>query len=529
MELGGEPPQATPTRGASAKRRWSIAALIVGVCAITIVAFCGGEEPPIVWEDEPAYRRWPVVIWATAEGVAERNADQSDSIRAEREWCMRNAAELPAEVTPATIFDPASADQLAHLTEPLDDDTRNWMAQVIDEVERRRGVELDRQPQIRIFRLNTWRRLSCRQLVATEPTAQPPPDWVLGQLLGYLEPDWTPAIRQHLYRLWAGGVYHSAESGHLITLIGNVPLDRQSVPVFSHEAVHALQNQLIGGGLSRIYDARSTDQRNALRAVVEGDAEAASLSLADPFLSRIIASHRWSGTPSTIYALPVVTFGILGLSGTSAIDPYEEGHAFIREIERKAGWAGVNELLHDPPDSSEQVLHRDKLLVDEQPAPIEPLLQMRDDVLRGSGGDDLSVDTLGEAIIADLIRFTTQQPALSREAAAGWAVDVISAASEFDGEPATIVVWQIAFDDSEEHAQGIRGLREWLIAASSGEAVAGRNGRATAWNGPAGAIRVANNAGLVWIVASNEQRIADELTARIFELKERWSPPNAGE
>ena len=88
MELGGEPPRAAPTRGASAKRRWIIAALIVGVCAIATVAFCGGEESPIVWEDDPAYRRWPVVVWATAEGVAERNAEQSDSIRAEREWLI---------------------------------------------------------------------------------------------------------------------------------------------------------------------------------------------------------------------------------------------------------------------------------------------------------------------------------------------------------------------------------------------------------------------------------------------------------
>lgn len=80
------------------------------------------------------------------------------------------------------------------------------MAQIVAEMEQRRGITLDSTPRVRVFSFETWRLLSCWRMFHAEETEQLSPDWVLAQLLGYLEPEWTPAMWEHL--IWpavAGG------------------------------------------------------------------------------------------------------------------------------------------------------------------------------------------------------------------------------------------------------------------------------------------------------------------------------------
>ena len=505
------------------RRRLIIAALVVVAAVIVVLLAVSGGTPAVVWDDEPARARWPGQFgWVDHEVVAERNAAASRAVYAEREWCAIDVLALPDDLAGETVFEPDVADQLAHLEEPLDAKTREWMAQIVAEMEQRRGITLDSTPRVRVFSFETWRLLSCWRMFHAEETEQLSPDWVLAQLLGYLEPEWTPAMWEHLIWPAVAGVYHPSATGGLITLISDTPLPQWSVPTFSHEIAHALQAQLLDIDLSDLLTNGSIDQRLVASVVLEGEAETSMLNYGDPIVDRIIASHSWG--PDVGWPGPLVGTGILGLTGPSVVTPYETGRDLVTTIERESGAAAVNALLREPPDSYEQVLHREKLRADEQPAPIEPLLRMRDAVLRASG-EELPVDTLGEALIADLISFSTVDTTRAKAAAAGWAVDAITLVSEFEGEPAPIVIWQIAFDDIDEHAEGIQGLREWLVAASGQQAVAGRNGRAVAWNAPSGAIRVVNHANLVWIVAAAEQRIADELTVRIFDLDERWSPP----
>lgn len=514
----------------STRRRLAIVVLIVGVCAGLAAAFCGGEEGPIVWSDDPAPWRWEGQWgWRDYEWIADRNVEMSKAIRQEREWCLENHIVLPDRIAPETVLATDTAASLAHLEQPLQAETREWMAQIVAELERLYGVTLDDAPDVRIFSPDTWRRLQCWTMLRSERLEPPPPIWELGRLLGYLDPDWTPAMQTHLSRSYIVAFYSSSERNGLITLVSDMPLPERTVETFAHEVVHALQDRLLNGGLDALYNSRTTDRFFAANAVVEGDAEVTIWSLydGDPFLQRIVSSHSW-GREQPLTRSDVL-IGYMGMSGSSVIAPYDKGRQFVQRVQRELGDEAVRDLLYDPPESYEQILHRRKFAADEQPAPIEPLLQLRDQVLEPADTASATIDTLGEGILADLIGFSTVDTTRARAAARGWATDAITLVREFNGEPNTIVIWQIAFDDQNEHAEGVRGLREWLVAASGGEAVEGRNRQATGWEGPAGAIRVVNHAGLAWIIAAEEGRTADLVTARIFDLEERWSRPDPDE
>ena len=510
-----------------ARRRLAIVVLILGVCAGLAAALCGGDDGPIVWSDDPAPWRWEGQWgWRDYEWIADRNAEMSKAIRREREWCLENHTALPDRIAPETVFATNNAASLAHLEQPLLAETREWMAQIVAELERLQGVTLDAAPDVRIFSPDTWRRLSCWTMLRSERLEPPPSIWEFGRLLGYLDSDWTPAMQTHLNGSYTAAFYSSSERNGLITLVSDMPLPERTVETFAHEVVHALQDQLLDGGLDALYDNRTTDQFFAVYAVVEGHAEATIWSSYDgnPFLQRIVSSHSW-GREQPL-AGPDVLIGSMGMSGSSVIAPYDKGRQFVQRVQRELGDEAVRDLLYDPPESYEQILHHRKFAADEQPAPIEPLLRLRDQVLEPADTASVTVDTLGEGILADLIGFSTVNATRARAAARGWATDAITLVREFNGEPDTIVIWQIAFDDQNEHAEGVQGLREWLVAASGGEAVEGRNRQATGWEGPAGAIRVVNHAGLAWIIAAEEGRTADLVTARIFDLEERWSPPD---
>lgn len=307
-------------------RRWrlTIAALVVIAAVIVVILAFSGGTPVLVWDDEPARPRWPGQFgWVDHEVVAERNAAASRAVYREREWCAVDVLALPDDLAGEAVFEPDVADQIAHLEEPLDAGTRGWMAQIVAEMEQRRGIALDVAPRVRVFSFETWRLLSCWRMFHAEETERLSPDWVLAQLLGYLEPEWTLAMWEHLIWPAVAGVYHPSANGGIITLISDTPLPQWSVPAFSHEIAHALQAQLLDVDLSDLLTNGSIDQRLVASVVLEGEAEASMLNYGDPIVDRIVASHSWG--PDVGWSGPLIGTGILGLTGPSVANPYETG------------------------------------------------------------------------------------------------------------------------------------------------------------------------------------------------------------
>jgi hypothetical protein len=152
--------------------------------------------------------------------------------------------------------------------------------------------------------------------------------------------------------------------------------------VLAHELVHALQDQHFD--LEAMDEARRerSDAAFALQSVIEGDATLAAVdhllsmqgvptTLADPALRTLYGAsaplvERFSGedeedTERLREAPAVLRRGLLF--------PYLGGATFVARVRVDYGWAGVNALYNDPPESSEQVLHPERY-VDSRDRPV---------------------------------------------------------------------------------------------------------------------------------------------------------------
>ncbi|MFC6823873.1 Hvo_1808 family surface protein [Halopelagius fulvigenes] len=160
-----------------------------------------------------------------------------------------------------------------------------------------------------------------------------------------------------------------------------------------HELTHALQDQHYDL-TKRKYTGQTQDGDLAIDGAVEGSAKYVELRYAE------MCEGEWSCVPAPQRASS-------GSSGNSSgggpnlgifltiFQPYSDGPVFIAEQHRRGGWDAVDAQMENPPESSEQVIHR----TDEKPVRI----QFRDrgrngwSTFRsqGQGGSD----TVGEASI----------------------------------------------------------------------------------------------------------------------------------
>jgi hypothetical protein len=100
--------------------------------------------------------------------------------------------------------------------------------------------------------------------------------------------------------------------------------------------------------------------------------------------------------------------------------PYADGTATVTRLVRDKGWEAVDALYDDLPETSEQMLHIDKLLAR------EPLIPTKLDVgvIQALLPEVTLVwhDTLGEAELLSMVA-QVQRSTVARRAAAGWGGD----------------------------------------------------------------------------------------------------------
>ena len=203
-----------------------------------------------------------------------------------------------------------------------------------------------------------------------------------------------------------------------------------------------------------------------------------------------------------------------------------DGAAFIEQLLQNAGPDAVDERLRNPPDTTEQLLHIDKYEADEQALDMSPLQPVIDAVLPREQwaplrdralGEEGYRDTQGEMPLRTLISASTGRPAEAEAAASGWGGDRLHLFRRVGGgEGDVAALWAIAFDDAAEHAEGVGGLREWLIAFSGGEAWGAYDDRVVGWDGAHGAIRVLNGGTVVWVLAAPDGEAADGIGERLL-------------
>jgi hypothetical protein len=175
--------------------------------------------------------------------------------------------------------------------------------------------------------------------------------------LGLLPPG--SSLEQMELELEAGQVigFYDTTSKGLYVLSESGGVGGMEKLTFSHEYTHALQDQNFGLDKLAIDAPDEGDRDLARTAVVEGDATMLMTQWATKYLSLVelmqIAGESLSGPSADQMAhAPRI------LSETLMF-PYEDGQSFVHSIYDRGGWAAVNELYANPPDSTSQILHSD--------------------------------------------------------------------------------------------------------------------------------------------------------------------------
>jgi hypothetical protein len=147
--------------------------------------------------------------------------------------------------------------------------------------------------------------------------------------------------------------------------------------------------------------------------------------------------------------------------------PYTNGlQLALRAYQTGGGYGGVDTLYRNPPDSTEQVLHQDKL--DAREAPVAVTFP---DDLGSRLGDGWKVslqDTFGELLLGIILKDAGAQNAT--DAAAGWGGDRVALVEGPKGE--TAVVLDTAWDteaDATAYETAVASLADKLKA--QGESV----------------------------------------------------------
>lgn len=267
-----------------------------------------------------------------------------------------------------------------------------------------------------------------------------------------------------LYSTQAIGLYDSeTKQLYVVARSGTFgPLDRIT---YAHEYVHALQDQafdlqaLIGDATDQ------TDRSLARTAAVEGDAYLTMGLWAQANLTAAefaqVAALADPASEAALAKLPEIVKQTLLFPATSGI-----GLA-IGDFSR-GGFRAIDDRLANPPDSTEQILHADKLAAGERPVSVT----LPDDLATklGAGWKVSLQDTFGEMQLEILLR--EGGSGASVDAAAGWGGDRVALVEGPAGAVVAVVdtVWD-SDADAAEFAAALDPLLEKLRAAGGSAAV----------------------------------------------------------
>jgi len=194
---------------------------------------------------------------------------------------------------------------------------------------------------------------------------------------------------------------------------------------YAHEYTHALQDQNynIDKGLNYNDDAceKDTERCAAVQALIEGDA-----TLSQTLWYQYYATAQDQSQISQYYnslKSPVYDSAPAFLK-EDFVFPYNQGATFVADIYSNGGWSAVDQVYHNPPVDTEQILHPNLYPSD------KPITVTLPDLLPtlGTGWREVDRNTMGEwytyLILADgddtSARLSTTA---AQDAAAGWGGD----------------------------------------------------------------------------------------------------------
>jgi len=206
----------------------------------------------------------------------------------------------------------------------------------------------------------------------------------------------------------------------------------ESGSILAHELMHILQGEYFS--LPR---PSSTDEQNALSALIEGEAGL----IGSQYLLEHGVKPR-SPSPESILE-PLEALWLF---------PYIYGEPFVRYVYERGGWSMVNALYDDPPRSTAQILHPEKHLEGWRPIIVDPPPH--------PGGEWRLIlqDVMGEFFIRQVLRAYLDGLSANRSAE-GWRGDVLQL---YERGNSYMLRWKIVWEDEKEAAEFLEAFTRLL-------------------------------------------------------------------
>jgi hypothetical protein len=294
-------------------------------------------------------------------------------------------------------------------------------------------------------------------LEADYPADEQRADTLVWVAFGFIEPDQDlVAIEVDLYSEQVAG-YYDPSTGEMVVIVneGDEELTASDKVTFAHEVVHALQDQNFD--LTTYDDIRldgTSDSSLAVTALIEGDDTLGMIDylLANPDVTRDYLAGIGSDEMSS-----AALDGAPAMLSAPLLFPYDQGQVFVQTLFDDGGWDAVNAAYANPPTTTEQILHPEKYIDNEQAVSVA--LPDLGGVL-GPEWTTLDVDTMGEFQISVLLGDDVLSDEQVERGSEGWGGDTYTVAANADDE--VVVAWQSTWDsdDDAEQFANVLAVRE---------------------------------------------------------------------
>jgi len=218
--------------------------------------------------------------------------------------------------------------------------------------------------------------------------------------------------------------------------------------IYAHELTHALQDETLrlDDRLQKLKD--DGDRALALQCLLEGEATLVMIRVA-------LGEIPGAGEQAEEQIGPLLSAGALERANIPRdvpayfVDqlffPYVDGLEYVRAAVKRGGWAEVDKLWRNPPESSAEILHGGPF-----PPPAQGLMPENLATLLGAPDQRLLYfDTLGEWTLRFLLQRALPETD-ARKASEGWRGDRIAF---FSSPGATGYLWRIRFDEPASAAR----------------------------------------------------------------------------